>query len=209
MKTVPNLQKSKVSEMIKLKWVLVMMIAICSMHPSFAQTQTQSPEAKKEAELKRLEMTIGTAKAGLERAEKRAASADSLLTVGPELIKEGKSAQKEIDSEKGVREKAYKAKVKELDKQMKSKDKNEVAAARKEFKTIDTQYKAEMKVLAAKERDAQKKITTGENNKNKGKTTQKTSKETVKRAQVTLDAAQTKLDAAKGGDKSVKFKKKR
>jgi hypothetical protein len=209
MKTVPNLQKSKVSEMIKLKWVLVMMIAICSMHPSFAQTQTQSPEAKKEAELKRLETTLGTAKAGMERAEKRAATADSLLTVGPELIKDGKAAQKEIDSEKGVREKGYKAKVKELDKQMKSKDKNEVAEARKEFKTIDTQYKAEMKVLAAKERDAQKKITTGENNKNKGKTSQKTSKETVKRAQVTLDAAQAKIDAAKGGDKSVKSKKKR
>jgi len=209
MKTVSNLQKCKMSDIKILKWVFVLTMAFCCFHPSIAQNQTQSPEVKKEAELKRLEMTIGTAKAGLERAEKRAATADSLLSIGPELIKEGKAAQKEIDSEKGIREKGYKSKVKELDKQMKSKDKNEVAAARKEFKTIDTQYKAEMKVLAAKERDAQKKITTGENNKNKGKTTQKTSKETVKRAQVTLDAAQTKLDAAKGGDKSVKSKKKR
>ena len=209
MKTVPNVQKCNVFKMNKIKLVLLLMMAVCTLHPSFAQTKPQSPHSLKEAELKRLETAVGTAKAGLDRAEKKAATADSLLNVGPELIKQGKAAQKQIDSEKSVREKGYKAKVKALDRQLKSKDKTEVAEARKELKSIDTQYKAEMKELVAKERDAQKKITTGENNKNKGKLTEKTSRETVKRAKETLETAQAKLDAAKGGDKSVKSKKKR
>ena len=209
MKTVPNLQKCKVFKMNKIKLFLLVMIAVCSVHTSFAQTQPQSAESKKEAELKRLETSVATAKISLDKAEKRAASADSLVNVGPEMVKQGKSDLKQIDSEKSVRDKGYKAKVKTLDKQLKSKDKNEVAEARKELKSVDTQYRADMKELATKERDAQKKITTGESNKNRGKMTQKTSRETVKRAQATFDAAQAKLDAAKGGDKSVKPKKKR
>ena len=209
MKKVLNLQKCKVFKINKIKLVLLLMMAVCSLHPSFAQTQPQTPENKKEAELKRLETVLGTAKVGLDRAEKKAASADSLLTIGPQMIKQGKADQKLIEAEKSDKEKVYKSKVKALDKQLKSKDKKEVAEARKELKNIDTQYKADLKELATKERDAQKKISTGENNKSKGKATQKTSRESVKRAKVTVDAAQAKLDAAKGGDKPVKQKKKR
>jgi len=209
MKNVPNPQKCKVFKMSKIKIVLLLLIAGSSFLPSFAQTQPQSAESRKEAELKRLETAVATAKVGLDKAERRAVSADSLLSVGPEMIKQGKTEQKQIESEKSVREKGYKTKVKALEKQLKSKDKNEVAQARKEQKSVDTQYRADLKELSVKERDAQKKITTGENNKNRGKSTQKTSRETVKRAQSTLDAAQAKLDAAKGGDKTLKSKKKR
>ncbi len=209
MKTIPNLQICKVFKMNKIKMVLLLLMAVCCLNPSFAQTQTQTPEMKKAAELKRLETAVGTAKAGLNRAEKKAASADSLLNTGPAMIKQGKDAKKQTDAEKSVREKGYNAKAKALDKQMKSKDKTEVAEARKEFKKIDTQYKADMKELVAKDRDALKKISTGENNKTKGKTTQKTSRESVKKAQVTLDAAQARLDAAKGGGTLVKQKKKK
>jgi len=209
MKTVPNPQKCKVFKMNKIKLVLLLLIALGSFLPSFAQTQPQSAESRKEAELKRLETTVANAKVGLDKAEKRAASADSLLLVGPEMLKQGKADLKQIDSEKSVREKGYKAKSKALDKQLKSKDKNEVAQARKELKSVDTQYRADLKELSTKQRDAQKKITTGENNKNRGKSTQKTTRETVKRAQATLEAAQAKLDAARGGDKTVKTKKKR
>lgn len=209
MKTVLNLQKCKVFKINKIKLVLLLMIAVCSLHPSFAQTKVQSPESKKEAELKRLETVLGTAKVGLKQAEKKAATADSLLTVGPELVKQGKADQKQVDAEISAREKEYKAKVKTLDKQMNSKDKNAAAEARKERKNVDTQYRADMKDLTAKQRDALKKITTGENNKNRGKASQKTSREAVKRAQATLEAAQTKFEAAKGGDKPVQQKKKR
>ena len=184
---------------------ILILLPLFLLAPALSKAQTD----KKQAELKRLETVVATAKTGLERAEKRAATADSLLNTAPELIKQGKDGKKQTDAEISTREKEYNAKIKALEKQMKSKDKNEVAEARKERKDVDTKYRADQKELTAKQRDAVKKITTGENNKNKGKTTQKTSKETVKRAQVTLDAAQTKLDAAKGGDKSVKSKKKR
>ncbi len=209
MKTTPDLQKCKVFKMNKIKMVLLVMMAVCSLNPSFGQTQPQTPEMKKAAELKRLETAMETAKASLDRAERKVVTADSLLNVGPELIKQGKADQKQISSEKSVREKGYNTKVKALEKQMKSKDKAEVAEARKEFKSIDTQYKADMKELTAKERDALKKISTGENNKTKGKMTQKTSRESVKRAEAQLEAAQARLDAAKGGDKSVNQKKKK
>lgn len=209
MKTVPYLQKCKVFKMNKIKLVFLVMIAVCSLQLSFAQTQPQTAESKKAADLKRLETTAGTAKVSLDKAEKRAATADSLVNVGPEMVKQGKAELKQIDSEKSVREKGYKSKVKALDKQMKSKDKTEVAEGRKELKSIDTQYRADVKEMATKEREAQKKISTGENNKTRGKSTQKTSRDAVKRAQETLDAAQAKLDAAKGSGKPVQTKKKK
>jgi len=209
METVTNLQKRKVFKMNKIKMVLLLMMAVCSLQPSFAQTQPQTPESRKEAELKRLETALGTAKVGHERAEKKVVSADSLLRVGPEMVKQGKAAQKQINADKSVSEKGYKAKVKALDKQLKSKDKNEVADARKELRSLDTQHRADLKELSTKERDALKKITTGENSKNKGKLNQKTSREAVKKAKATLDAAQKKLDVAKAGDQSVKQKKKK
>ncbi|HEY3389581.1 MAG TPA: hypothetical protein VGK38_08430 [Prolixibacteraceae bacterium] len=193
----------------KIKLMLLVMMAVCCLHPSFAQTQPQTPESKKAAELKRLETAVGTAKAGLNMAEKKAATADSLLNVGPELIKQGKADEKQAGNEISARDKEYKAKVKELDRKMKSKDKNEAAEARKDRKNVDTQYRADLKELTTKQRDALKKISTGENNKNRGKASQKTSREAVKRAEVTLNAAQAKLDAAKGGDKPVNTKKKR
>ena len=209
MKTVPYLQKCKVFKMNKIKLVLLVMIAVCTLQTAFAQTQPQTAESKKAADLKRLETTVGTAKVSLDKAERRATIADSLLNVGPEMVKQGKADLKQVESEKSTREKGYKAKVKSLDKQLKSKDKSEVAEARKELKSIDTQYRADMKEVATKEREAQKKITTGENNKTRGKSTQKTSRDAVKRAQETLDATQAKLDAAKGGGKPVQTKKKK
>lgn len=209
MKTVPNPQKCNVFKMNKIKLILLVMVAVFSFNPTFAQTQPQTPESKKAAELKRLETAVVTAKLSLDKAEKRAATADSLLNVGPEMVKQGKAELKQVESEKSVREKGYKAKVKALDKQLKSKDKTEVAEGRKELKSVDTQYRADMKEVATKERDAQKKITTGENNKTRGKSTQKTSLDAVKRAQETLDAAQAKLDASKGVGKPVQTKKKK
>lgn len=209
MKTVPDVQKCNVFKMNKLKMVLLVIMAVCTFHPSFAQTKPQTPENKKEAELKRLETTLVTAKAALNQAEKRAATADSLLKVGPELIIQGKAAQKQIGAQINALEKEYKAKVKTLDKQVNSKNKNEVTEARKERKNVDTQYRADLKELTAKQREAVRKISTGENDKNRGKGSQKTSRESVKRAQATLEAAQARLDAAKGGDKPGKSKKKR
>jgi len=209
MKTGSNVQKCNVFKMNKIKVVLLLMMAVCSVSSSFAQTQPQSAESKKQAELKRLETVVGTAKVGLERAEKRAASADSLLNTAPDLIKQGKDGKKQTDTEISSREKEYNAKIKALDKQMKSKDKNEVAEARKERKDVDIKYRADLKELTVKQRDAAKKITTGESNKDRGKANQKTSRDAVKRAEATLEAAQARLDAAKGGDKSAKQKKRK
>lgn len=209
MKTVPNLQKCNAFKMNKIKLVLLVLMAVCSLHPSFAQTQPQTPESKKEAEVKRLETAMGTAKAGLNLAEKRAAAVDSLLNAGPELVKQGKADQKQIGTLLSASEKEYKVKVKALDKQMNSKDKNEAAEARKERKNVDTQYRANLKELTAKQREALKKISTGESNTSRGKASQKTSHESVKRAQATLDAAQARLDVAKGGNKPIQSKKKR
>jgi len=209
MKTIQDSKKCNVFKMNKFKLVLLVMMAVCSLHPSFAQTQPQTPESRKEAELKRLETALVTAKSGLNLAEKRGATADSLLNVGPELIAQGKAAQKQIGAQINALEKEYKSKVKLLDKQVNSKNKTEATEARKERKNVDTQYRSDLKDLTTKQRDALKKITTGENNKNKGKALQKTSRESVKRAQTNLEAAQARLDAAKGGDKSGKSKKKR
>lgn len=209
MNTGLDVKKCNVLKMNKIKLILLVSMAICSFNPSFAQTQPQTAESKKAAELKRLETVVVTAKVSLDKAEKRAATADSLLNTAPELIKQGKDGKKQTDAEISSREKEYNAKIKALDKQMKSKDKNEVAEARKERKNVDTKYRADLKELTAKQRDAAKKITTGESNKDRGKANQKTSRDAVKRAQETLDAAQAKLDVAKGGGKTVQTKKKK
>jgi chromosome segregation ATPase len=171
----------------------------------------QTPEQKKQADIKRFQTTANTAKASLDKAEKKVSDADSLTKVGPQMITEGKAELKDIEKERKAKDKEYDKAVKELTKKQKSKDKSEVTEAKAELKKVDTQYKADMKALDKKEKDATKKITTGESNKEKGKNAKKSAAEGLKKAQASYDAAQEKLDAANGVEKqsSKKDKKKK
>ncbi|MDP4210850.1 MAG: hypothetical protein Q8928_18730 [Bacteroidota bacterium] len=202
MRTILHLSGSNVFKMSRMKWGLSLLTMVCGLNLSFAQTQT--PESKKEADIKRFEATYNTAKAGLAMAEKQAAAADSLLSVGPDMIKEGNATLKEVDAERAAKAKEYKLQTKPLNKRLGSKDKDDATDAKNELKKIDAQFKADMKALDKKEKDAEKKITTGENNKIKGKMNKKTSAEKLKNAQAKFDDAEAKLDAAKGGDEPVK-----
>jgi hypothetical protein len=178
---------------------------------SQAVSAQQTPEQKKQADIKRLQTSVNTAKVSLDKAEKKVSDADSLSKVGPQMITEGKAELKDIEKQRKAKDKEYDKAVKDLTKKQKSKDKAEVTEAKAELKKVETQYKADMKDLDKKAKDATKKQTTGENNKEKGKAAKKTAAESLKKAQATYDAAQAKLDAANGVEKqdSKKDKKKK
>lgn len=188
-----NLQKCKM-----LKINLALLISVCCLQLSFAQTQ--NAQSKKEADIKKAEASVTAAKAKLTQAEKQVKVADSLITAGPQMVKESKVTLKKIDADRKTKDKEYKAKIKPINKSMKSKDKNEAADARKELAKVNLQYRTDMKDLDKQERDANKKIITGENNENKGKMSKKNASESLKRAQAAYDAAEEKLEKAQGND---------
>jgi len=174
------------------------------------QAQTLTPAEKKAAEVKKLETSLTAAKNKVALNEKQLNNADSLVSTGNNLIKDGKTETKAVESERKTVDKTYNTAKKPLLKQSTSKDKEEATAAKGDIKALDTQYKIDTKALDTRLKVATKKSTTGTANVTKGKTAQKTAKDALKLSQASLDAAQAKYDAATGvADDSQKGKKKK
>ncbi len=193
-----------------MKFQILAILPLFLLATVLTQAQTLTPAEKKAAEVKKLETALTVAKNKVALNEKQLNNADSLVSTGNNLIKDGKSETKAVETERKAIDKTYNTAKKPLLKQSTSKDKDEATAAKADIKALDAQYKIDTKALDARLKAATKKSTTGTANVTKGKTTQKTAKDALKLSQASLDAAQAKYDAATGaGDDSPKGKKKK
>jgi hypothetical protein len=191
----------------KMNFRICVMLAFLVLTTSVIQAQVVD---KKEAELKRLETGVNTAKGKVAVLERKTAVADSLITAGTKMISESKSETKTVEAEIKKLDKEFAAEQKPLTKLTTSKDKDEATQARNDLKALNLKYKADSKALTTRLNAATKKATTGDANINKGKAAKAAAKDAMKAAKETLAAAQKKYDTASGaGQTSSKDKKKK
>jgi hypothetical protein len=178
--------------------ILVMFLFFTGVNVS-TYSQAAKPD-KKEAEIKKLEMQLKTAKANLAKAEKAKAINDSLTETGTKMMDEGDEENKQLEADQKKADKEYATQTKALTKRMNSKDKDDAAQAKTEFKEIDIKYKADQKEFMTKKKALEKKAITGKMNMDKAKASRKTSEEALLRAQSSVEAIEQKIEALKSGD---------
>lgn len=186
---------------------ILVMLSFFLLIPVLTRAQTD----KNAAQLKNLETGIANAKAKVAINERKLAVADSLITLGTQMVAESKTEIKTIDAESKKLEKDHSSNLKPLTKLSTSKDKGEATKARSDLKALEVQYRSDAKGLDTRLRAAEKKQTTGNANVTKGKTAKKSAQDALKISQAALKAAQAKYDAASGSaeDTSAKDKKKK
>ena len=196
-----NNMRTKINLRIRLLLVFIFFI------PVIIQAQTD----KKAAELKKYETGINNAKAKVALNERQLTVADSLLTLGTEMVAESKTDIKAAEAERKRLDKDYAAIIKPLTKLTTSKDKAEAAKAKADLKGLEVQFKLDAKALDTRLKDANKKLTTGNSLLTKGKTGKKNAQNALKTSRAALDIAQEKYDNATGAgeDNSTKAKKKK
>jgi hypothetical protein len=167
----------------------------------YAQTDRKAMERKK------LETNRNTARTKVEHSRRMVEVSDSLTTTGIQMVNDAKADLKSVETDRKKVDKEYAANEKLLLKQSNSKDKAEADKAKAELKKLDTQYKADAKALATREKDANKKWTTGESNMARGKASKKTAEDALKTSQQALDAAEASYNAASGEDKGNETEK--
>jgi len=166
---------------------------------------------KKQAELKRLETSLATAKAKVALNERQLAKSDSLITLGNQMIAESKTENKAIETDRKKLDKENAVNQKPLTKLSTSKDREEAMKAKADLKALDVQYRSDFKALGIRQKDATKKMTTGNSNLTKGKSGKKTAQDALKISRKALSIAQEKYDNASsaGDNNSSKEKKKK
>ena len=184
---------------------ILIMLSFLLLVPVLTQAQTD----RKAAELKNLETGVATAKAKVALNERKLTIADSLITLGTQLVSESKTETKAVEAELKKLDKDNAANQKPLTKLSTSKVKEESIKARADLKALDTQYKLDSKALAARLRDATKKLTTGNSNLTKGKATKKNAKDALKISRAALNASQAKYDAATNPEEKTSGKNKK
>jgi len=170
---------------------------------------TQAQTDKKAAELKKLETSLATAKAKVALNERQLAVADSLISLGNQLIAESKTETKAIESERKKLDKDNSVSKKPLLKLSTSKDRDEATKAKADLKALDAQYKSDSRTLGTRLKDATKKLTTGNNTLTKGKAAKKKAKDSLKISKAALDAAQEKYDDATASEDNAPSKDKK
>jgi hypothetical protein len=185
---------------------ILIMLAFLILAPGLTRAQTD----KKAVELKKLETGVATAKARVALNERQLTISDSLINSGTQLIAESKTETKAIETDRKKLDKDNATNQKALIKLSSSKDKEESGKARADLKALDVQYKLDSKALATRQKDATKKLSTGNANLTKGKATKKNAKDALKISQAALDAAQARYDAASdSGEKTISKEKKK
>ena len=186
---------------------ILIILSFLLLVPVLTQTQTDKNAAK----LKNLETSVATAKAKVALNERKLTIADSLITLGTQLIAESKTETKAIEAERKKLDKENATQQKPLTKLSTSKDKEEAATAKADLKALVTQYKLDTKALDIRLKNATKKSTVGNANLTKGKAGKKTAQDALKTTRAALKAAQEKRDAASasGVTNTAKDKKKK
>jgi hypothetical protein len=170
---------------------------------------TNAQADKKQAELKKLETNLATAKAKVALNERQLAKSDSLITLGNQMIAESKAENKAIESERKKLDKDKATRQKSILKLTASKDKDEASQARVDLKALDVQYKSDSKALGTRLKDATKKMSTGNANLTRGKAGKKSAQDALKISRKALDAAQEKYDNANVSDENTNSKAKK
>jgi hypothetical protein len=183
------------------------MLFLLLLAPVFASAQTD----KKAAEIKKLETSLGAAKAKVAMNEKQLAKSDSLITLGDQMINEAKTETKSIEADRKKLDKEYATNQKPLLKLSTSKDKDDAVKARADLKALSLQYNSDTKALGIRSKDATKKMSTGNANLTRGKTGKKSAQDALKISKKALEAAQSKYDdaTAVAEDSPSKGKKKK
>jgi len=184
---------------------IFVMLSFLFLAPVLLMAQTD----KKAVELKKLETGLATAKAKVALNERQLTKADSLITMGTEMIAESKTEIKAITAERKKLDKENATRQKPLTKLSTSKDKEEATAAKADLKALGVQYKLDTKALDTRLKDATKKSTTGSANLTKGKAGKKTAQDVLKNAQAALNVAQEKYDVASGSGEETNQKDKK
>jgi hypothetical protein len=184
--------------------IMLPLLLLTSIH---ANAQTD----KKQAELKKLETSLAAAKARVTLNERQLAVADSLITLGNQMLAESKTETKAIESDRKKLDKDNVAKQKPLTRLAASKDKEEATKARADLKALDLQYRSDSKALSTRLRDATKKMSTGNANLTRGKAGKKNAQDALKISRKNLDIAQEKFDSTStsGDTNTSKGKKKK
>jgi len=151
---------------------------------------------KKQAELKKLETSLATAKAKVALNEQQLSKSDSLITLGTQMTAEAKTENKAIEADRKKLDKEYATNQKSLSKLSTSKDKDESSKARADLKALSLQYNSDSKALGARLKDATKKMSTGNANLTRGKAGKKSAQDALKISRKSLDIAQEKYDSA-------------
>jgi hypothetical protein len=185
----------------------LLMLSFLLLIPVFLNAQTD----KKQADLKKLETSLAAAKAKVALNEQQLAKADSLITLGTQMISESKTENKAIETERKKIDKDKATKQKSLLKLSTSKDKDEATQARVDLKALDVQYKSDSKALGIRLKDATKKMSTGNANLTRGKAGKKSAQDALKISRKALDAVQEKYDNANasGEEPAAKGRKKK
>jgi hypothetical protein len=151
---------------------------------------------KKQAELKKLETSLATAKAKVALNEQQLSKSDSLITLGTQMTAEAKTENKAIEADRKKLDKEYATNQKSLSKLSTSKDKDESSKARADLKALSLQYNSDSKALGARLKDATKKMSAGNANLTRGKAGKKSAQDALKISRKSLDIAQEKYDSA-------------
>jgi len=170
---------------------------------------TNAQADKKQAELKKLETSLATAKAKVALNEQQLSKSDSLINLGTQMIAESKTETKAIEAERKKLNKDNITSQKPLTKLSTSKDKEESNKARADLKALDVQYKSDSKALDTRLKDATKKMSAGNANLTRGKAGKKNAQDALKISRKALDTAQEKYDDANGSGVNTSSKEKK
>lgn len=175
-----------------LKPLLIIAFLLVAIHfNSNAQVKTG-----KEAAIKSAEAALSKAQVSLDKIEIQLVTSDSLIVSGQSMIKEATTELKNIELESKKLEKEDNANRKPLEKQLRSKDRDESKQALVEMKKLDALVKANFKESANKLKIANKQRTVGEANLSKGKSLKSLAQSGLKAAKNNVKLAQEKLDKA-------------
>lgn len=171
---------------------------------------TQAQVTNDESAKNRQEAAIAALQKNIDKFEAQLTVADSLISVGNQMMTEAKSEIKSAENDRKKIEKEYLSSKKTLEKKTGSKNKEEAAAAKADLKSLDSQYKQDIKHVDLRLKEANKKSTDGIKNIEKGKNLKKNAGDGLKKAKTALEEAQAKLDAMKNPpqEKSSSKKKK-
>ena len=150
---------------------------------------------KNAATIKKLETGVTNAKNNVAKNEKMLAIGDSLIEAGTMMMNDAKVENKAIAADRKILDKNYATSKKPLEKLSGSRIRLKPPKQETDIKALDTQYKADTKILDNRQKLATKNATLGSANVDKGKTSKKTAQDGLKTAQAALDEAQAKYDA--------------
>ncbi len=171
---------------------------------------TQAQVTNDESAKNKQEAAIAALQKNIDKFEAQLTVADSLISVGNQMMTEAKSEIKSAENDRKKIEKEYLSSKKSLEKKAGSKNKEEAASAKADLKSLDSQYKQDIKHVDLRLKEANKKSTDGIKNIEKGKNLKKNAGDGLKKAKTALEEAQAKLDAMKNPpqEKSSSKKKK-